>query len=1495
MLPSGPKSAEIMFIGEAPGCIGGESLIATAFRDKSKFPDGIPIKDLVGKKGFYVYSFDRRNNKLVLGLVTKVWKTGIKKAYKVTYKWSYAEGMQKVYLEDSLIVTSNHPFLLKEPSFKDPFKGINKKGGYLSIDQGLQKGHSIQPFHSNLVTGRYHVGISHDEMYREARFLLEFKEGRKLKKGEECHHDDENKLNDTWGNILLETTESHARLHTLRSNPMHSAKARRAHKRAMQSPIYRKGQSEKLKTHLSDPEAYEERIKQILATNPARSETVKNKYKDPGYWLRSFRGRQEWLGWSDERLKVEFEKKFPEHAFPENHVITKIEFIGMQAVYDMEVEKYHNFAVNGIFVHNSKEDEQDKQFVGASGDLLWSRVPRNMRDKIRVNNAINCRPPGNRKPEHIEIECIIEGSLVEPVGGIRKLYRRWYNGPLITFETMRGNFLSVTPNHPVFTEKGTTPAKGIKVGDHLIRSSGRNRIGGGVPNINHEPTLIDDIFSSFSKVFKIDRTRSSSFDFHGDGKEGYIDVIRTDSFLRTGPNTFSAQEAGKNFFPSPSLTPIFFRSDCSLDVRTDVVSVPTSDFSFNDGVSVVPSDHTFRSISGSDVIAYEKGFNSSSHNLFGSADFFQAFPREISCNYISRRLPKHSSREISLFIESADFYSIFDEPSFDEGRISSDNFFEIAKSFSLIDVEIDEIVSIKETNFSGHVYNLETDSGSYIANGLAVHNCCRSRIVSDVELVRPRVIVGLGLTPFQWLTGFNTAKMYIVRGRLFAARIGSHDCWFYAAAHPAGLLRQRQQDRRGREQKSNDELAWERDIDHIFAVWDRLPDPRPHDPKDASKGVITASGKKGDADFNLVMDFLDRAARSKLSGLDLETKKLRPYWPDSKILTVAISLGLEDTLAFAWDHPQAGWSQSQKASIQQAYIKYLTSRSRKAAHNYAFEAEWHAHQFGWDILRAGLWEDTMSQASALDERFTKKMNPGPLSLEFLVHQHFGFNLKILFDSLDKNNLDKEPVGKVLEYNGPDAKYHRALCEVQEDLLDEQGLLDGYDTKLRRIPTCVLTQLKGVPVARSVTADLSEKYSARITEIENKLFSLSAIKEVERIKPKREPYKPGSADDVTILLKDVLGTKIGRKEDGSYSTEAEVLEEVGHPACDLTVEWRHATKVKSTYIDPYEPPSVENSRGRLYPDGNLHCIFNTVFTSTDRLSSEDPNLQNQIKRDKEAKEIRKQVRPAKKGEVVAPFDYGQIEFRVLGMASRDKTVVQMLWERYDVHKDWALRIAKRYPNWIKEPMHQFLSGSKKGADLIDAAIFGHYRNKVKNEWVFPLCFGASLARVAAELGIDEDVLKPEREEFWRIFHGVADWHDDMTKFYDKHGYVETLTGHHRRRYPLTFNEYINEPIQGTTAEIVMNAMSTISELAEKRDDWYLQPVLNIHDDLTFILPENRVDEYAEVIIDRMLDVNLPFVNVPITVEMSMGKDWYSAKEVGTYASDQWLDWPKRMAA
>lgn len=756
--------------------------------------------------------------------------------------------------------------------------------------------------------------------------------------------------------------------------------------------------------------------------------------------------------------------------------------------------------------------------------------------------------------------------------------------------------------------------------------------------------------------------------------------------------------------------------------------------------------------------------------------------------------------------------------------------------------------------------------------------CCRPSVEGDVALVKPKVVIGIGLVPFTWATGFSGARMYLIRGRRFCLNIAGHPVWYFPVAHPAGLMRQRRRNEHSGElEKSLDELAWERDLETIFDTYDHLPIPDPFDVNEVDKGVDIYSGRK-EGDFDKLMAFLRRSQESKLSGLDFETKNIRPYHADSKLLTIAIAIAGE-AVSFAWDHPQARWSAEQKEHLKQAYLAYLRSKSRKAVHNLAFEHEWTACLFGNEILRQGLWEDTMSQAATLDERHSRQMKPGVLSLEFLIMQHFGFNLKKLTDNLDKNNLDKEPINDVLRYNAMDAKFHRLLCIRQEELLDEQDLLSSYDVKLRQVPTCVLTQKRGVIVDQAATKRLKAKYSGLVAGSEANIRSMALTKQLESKLGK--PFKPGSHDHITVLLRDILHTNVGRKPDGSYSTDEEVLTEIGHPLLKAVLVWRHNSKIESTYVNPYE---------NVYPDGMLHCTFGTVFTSTGRLQSENPNMQNQIKRDREAKEIRSQV-IAGPGEVIASFDYGQIEARVLAMASRDQTFVDMLWEGYDVHREWALRIAERCHHWVKGPYQDFLAGSKKGASEADAAMFKHHRDLVKNQFVFPLFFGAGIGRISSELGLEPEEILPERKAFWRIFFGVAQWHEEMNDFYEKNGYAETLTGHHRRRYPLTFNELINEPIQGTTAEIVMNAMCRCSE----KEDPIFQPFLNIHDDLTFRLPENKVDDYAEKIIEEMLNVRNKFVNVPITVEMAVGKRWDKMKDVGTFSSDKWLDWPHRRAA
>lgn len=733
---------------------------------------------------------------------------------------------------------------------------------------------------------------------------------------------------------------------------------------------------------------------------------------------------------------------------------------------------------------------------------------------------------------------------------------------------------------------------------------------------------------------------------------------------------------------------------------------------------------------------------------------------------------------------------------------------------------------------------------------------CRPSVERDIEATKPRAILGFGNVPLDWVSAFSGVTLW--RGRRMPVKIGAHTCWYYPMLHPAYLLRQRQ--------GSEEERMFGFDMERAFAELETLPAPVVHTAADVRAGVelVLDGGSDGVAQ---VRNALDWAIRQPVIGVDYETNGLRPYAAGAKILTAAVGTGTR-AVAFPFEHPEAQWNAAELAQVQNLWKEFLReARGIKAVHNLAFELEWTTFFFGREFARVGRWEDTASQACILDER-KGKHKPGCFSLEFLVQQYFGFNLKKLA-GVDRKNLEKTPIEAVLAYNGPDAKYHCLLWEKQDAELRREGLEEPYELALRSVPTVVLTQLKGLPIDQLEVERLQGKYQAAIEEIEGKLAELPVVSEFKRLRGKE--FAPLSNPDVLFVLKDILKRPEVRVKDKytkeyKYSADEGVLERIDHPVAKLLVDLRKFNKRKATYVDPL----LEGSP-LVYPDGQLHSTFNTIFAETGRLSSEGPNLQNFPKRDNEAKEVRKQI-VAPPGCVALAFDYGQIEARVIAMFTKDKRFCKALRERYDVHFEWAERIASVYPARV---------GGKKM--LNDKKAMKDFRTDIKNQWTFPLFFGARLESAAGYLNIPVDVLRPLYEEFWEQFSGVKAWQEDQLDFYHENGYVACLTGR-RRRGPLSTNQIFNSPVQGTAAAIVLDAMSRLSET----EDPELQPEINIHDDFTYMrVPEKRVDFVAQHVITAMLDVPFSWVNVPITAEMSIGPDWLSMEEVGTYSSDEWF--------
>jgi DNA polymerase I-like protein with 3'-5' exonuclease and polymerase domains len=223
------------------------------------------------------------------------------------------------------------------------------------------------------------------------------------------------------------------------------------------------------------------------------------------------------------------------------------------------------------------------------------------------------------------------------------------------------------------------------------------------------------------------------------------------------------------------------------------------------------------------------------------------------------------------------------------------------------------------------------------------------------------------------------------------------------------------------------------------------------------------------------------------------------------------------------------------------------------------------------------------------------------------------------------------------------------------------------------------------------------------------------------------------------------------------------------------------------------------------------------------------------------------------------------------------LVKAIWNNDDVHKIWTLKIAKAYPKFV-------------GGDisvLEDEKILKKYRDIVKNGWVFSGFYGSSQKKRSEDLNIPIEIIATLDKEFWTLYKGVQDWQNGFLKSYDLNGYIITLTGRRLNMY-LDHGQIINYPIQSASGDIVMDAYNRISTYAQQTEQWKFQPILSIHDDLSFYLPQNSWKEDVEIISKIMLEYYYDFLIVPLTLEVAVGPNWFECQRYKDYSNGEWLN-------
>jgi len=752
-------------------------------------------------------------------------------------------------------------------------------------------------------------------------------------------------------------------------------------------------------------------------------------------------------------------------------------------------------------------------------------------------------------------------------------------------------------------------------------------------------------------------------------------------------------------------------------------------------------------------------------------------------------------------------------------------------------------------------------------------HCCWPSVAGDIAASKPTAIFGMGNIPLWW--ALKETGITLWRGRKVPVMIKDHVCWYYPMLHPSDIDRTRKFDpAKLTEYGSEDEFAFAKDLERAFNSL--VGKPIVHTDVFARANVDYVTGH-GQDDLTKVYDFLRKCYKLPSVGIDFETESdehsPRPYATGARILSVAIS-HKDATLAFPLDHPKAGWSKKARSTIDDAFINFLyKAPCRKVSHNLSFELEWAGFFYGKDCLRVQPWEDTLSMAYILDSR------KGTLSLEFQCLEAFGINIKELSNIDTRKSLLDVPLEDLLTYNGIDAKYHRLLSLKLQGRLKEDGLWEVYKNQLERVPTAVLTQMKGISVDSTKVDEFYNELNAAEASVREKIENSKEAAEFRSLKQKH--FNPSSVPDVKFALEKIMGYQ------NVTSTKDEVLAKFKRPFPRLISDWRSVTKMISTYVLPFMSREKIISYGRdpkisnIYPDGLLHHSLRTTSVNTWRTSSDQPNIQNQPKHDEahigdrqiKLKEFRTQIRPLKLTERIVSFDFGQIQARNVAMESQDKNLVKHMWDRYDIHGDWADRIAKKFPKWIKE-------GNKAYAS--DKKVRAHYRQRSKNEFVFATFFGAQAYSSAPRLGIPENLAQELLEEFYEEFPGVLSWHKKLKALYRTEGYVTGLSGF-RRYAPVSENQQINTPIQSDESLIVLDAMTRLSKLDHDK----LQANMEIHDSLDFFWEKSEIEKLSEIVIDEMLRVMYPWINVPLVVERSIGKDWCNMVEDSEkYASDTW---------
>ena len=475
-------------------------------------------------------------------------------------------------------------------------------------------------------------------------------------------------------------------------------------------------------------------------------------------------------------------------------------------------------------------------------------------------------------------------------------------------------------------------------------------------------------------------------------------------------------------------------------------------------------------------------------------------------------------------------------------------------------------------------------------------------------------------------------------------------------------------------------------------------------------------------------------------------------------------------------------------------------------------------------------------------------NINKYTIEYLANEYINFDIAEYLSNTEKTEAEQITLFDNAEEPKEDKTYIYAytiykLYNVLTQKMEEAGSIDLFN-KIEMPLTEVLAsmQYEGIYIDKQELLDFGKELQEKIDILTQEIYELTG-----------EEFNINSTKQLGEILFEKLKLTAKKKTKTGYSTDVDVLEKIKyeHPVIEKILEYRQLQKLNSTYVEGLIPYIDET--------GRIHSKFHQTVTTTGRISSTDPNLQNIPTRMELGRKLRKVFKP-EQGYIFVDADYSQIELRVLAHISEDKNMIEAFCNNEDIHAQAASKV-------FNIPLEEVTKEERTKAKAVN----------------FGIVYGISEFGLGEQLGVSRKKAKEYIEQYLDKYSGIKEFMINIVEETKEKGYVETL--YHRRRYvpELKSNNYMvrqfggrvamNTPIQGTAADIMKIAMINVYNKL-KENNLKSKLIVQVHDEILVETLESEKEQVKQIVKEEM--ENVIKLKVPLLAEVEEGYNWYEAK-------------------